>query len=109
MSMGYKRILVPVDGSTVSDRGLKEAARLARDNGGRLRLLHVVEEYAALSNPSDAGAAIGPILDALRDAGQKKLTKIERRARTLRVRSDSALVENLGGRVADAIVDQAKR
>ena len=40
----YQQILVPVDGSPTSDRGLDEAIRLARLTGGRLRLMHVVDE-----------------------------------------------------------------
>ncbi len=105
--MGYKRILVPVDGSTVSERGLKEAIKLARGSG-RLRLLHVVEEYPVFSSP-DAGTNIGPILDALKAAGKRTLAKVERRARALRVRPQTALAENVGGRVADVIVGDAKR
>ena len=42
--MLYKRILVPVDGSTTSNAGLKEAVRLAKNQHARLRLLNVVDE-----------------------------------------------------------------
>ena len=106
--MSYKRILVPVDGGPVSAKGLKEAIKLARAARARLRLLHVVEEYAAFSSP-EVGANIGPILDALRDAGRRTLAKLERRARGLGARPETALAENVGGRVADTIVAQAKR
>jgi nucleotide-binding universal stress UspA family protein len=40
----YQRILVPVDGSPTSHAGLAEAIELARLTGGRLRLVHVVDE-----------------------------------------------------------------
>jgi nucleotide-binding universal stress UspA family protein len=45
----YTHILVPVDGSPTSDRGLDEAVKLAKLTGARLRLIHVVEQlvYAA--------------------------------------------------------------
>ena len=45
----YTHILVPVDGSPTSDRGLEEAVKLAKLTGARLRLIHVVDEliYAA--------------------------------------------------------------
>jgi len=39
----YQRILVPIDGSETSDRGLEEALRLARLDGGSVRLIHVVD------------------------------------------------------------------
>jgi hypothetical protein len=35
----YKRILVPVDGSNTSTKALTAALQLARDSGGRVRLL----------------------------------------------------------------------
>ena len=106
--MSYKRILVPVDGSKVSDRGLSEALKLARPAGTRVRLLHVVAEYAAYAN-TEAAVDIGPILDGLREGGRKTLAKVERRARGNGARVESALAENPGGRVADTIVDEAKR
>ncbi|MEW6690768.1 MAG: universal stress protein [Pseudomonadota bacterium] len=106
--MSYKRILVPVDGSPVSARGMKEAIKLARAGRARLRLLHVVEEYAAFSSP-EVGANIGPILETLRDAGKHTLATVGRAARALGARPETALVENAGGRVADSIVEQAKR
>lgn len=106
--MSYKRILVPVDGSAVSDRGLKEALRLARASRARVRLLHVVAEYVAYAN-TEAAIDIGPILDGLREGGRKTLARIARRAQGHGVRIESALIENPGGRVADTIVDEAKR
>ena len=106
--MAYKRILVPVDGSAVSDRGLKEALSLARAAGARVRLLHVVAEYVAYSNV-EATIDLEPILEGLRAAGRKTLARIERRAQGKGVRIEAALAESPGGRVADAIVDEAKR
>lgn len=106
--MSYKRILVPVDGSSVSDRGLSEALKIAHADGARVRLLHVVAEYVAYSNV-EATVDIGPILESLRESGQKTLAKIEKRAQGHGVRIETALDENPGGRVADTIVDEAKR
>jgi nucleotide-binding universal stress UspA family protein len=40
----YKRILVAVDGSPTSLRGLDEAVRVAKAAGGRILLVHVVNE-----------------------------------------------------------------
>ena len=37
----YQRILVPVDGSPTSKRGLEEAIGIAKLTHGRLRLFHV--------------------------------------------------------------------
>jgi nucleotide-binding universal stress UspA family protein len=106
--MGYKRILVPVDGGATSAGGLLEAIKLAHDGRAKLLLLHVVEEYAILGLP-EAGASIGPVLDALKSAGRRTLAKIERSARRLGVRPETKLIEDFSGRVANAIVDEAKR
>lgn len=40
----YQRILAPIDGSPTSIRGLMEAVKLAKNQQGKLRLLHVVPE-----------------------------------------------------------------
>ena len=44
----YHRILVPIDGSPTSDKGLDEAIRLARLTGARLRLIHVVDDLSIM-------------------------------------------------------------
>ena len=106
--MAYKRILVPVDGSEVSANGLREAVKMARSGRAKLMLLHVIEDYSAFAAP-EVGVDVGPLLDAMLGAGRKTLARIERRVRGAGVRPESVLVENLGGRVADEIVWQAKR
>jgi nucleotide-binding universal stress UspA family protein len=106
--MAYKRILVPVDGSPTSAKGLKAAIRLARENRARLCLLHVAEEYAAFAT-LDVGANVVPMIDAIKAGARKTLARIERGARAAGVRVETALVEDFGGRVADAIVRQARR
>ena len=42
----YQRIVVPVDGSATATAALVAALQLARDGGGRVLLIHVVEELA---------------------------------------------------------------
>ncbi|HTP60880.1 MAG TPA: universal stress protein [Burkholderiales bacterium] len=108
--MAYKRILVPVDGSTTSAKGMQEAIKIAKQMRARLRLLHVVEEYAAFAAP-EVGVNVGPLLDAMKSGGRKTLARVERDARSKAkgVRFDTALVEEFGGRVADAIIAQARR
>ena len=106
--MSYKRILVPVDGSPTAAVGMLEAIKLAKEGGGKLLLLHVVEDYSAFVGP-DAGVSIAPMLDALRQTGQRVLGRIALRVERAGIKPQSVLVENYGGRVADSIVEQAKR
>ena len=105
--MTYKRILVPVDGGSTSDKGLDEAAKLARGSGAQFLLLHIVDDTVAFSSPE--GAGVNVVLDALRASGQEVLEKAAARARRARLQAKTVLVENFTGRVAEAIVEQAKR
>ncbi len=106
--MAYKRILVPVDGGATSMRGLGEALKLATENKAKLCLLHVVEEYALIAAP-EMGASIAPLLDSMRAGGRKTLAAVARRAHAAGTRPECVLVEDFGGRVADAVVKQAKK
>jgi nucleotide-binding universal stress UspA family protein len=106
--MAYRRILVPVDGSPTAAKGMRAAIKLARESRARLLLLHVVEEYSAFIAP-EVGASIGPMLDAMRLGGKRTLARIARIAAKAGARPQAVLAENLGGRVAETIVRQAKR
>lgn len=106
--MLYKRILVPVDGSTTSNAGLNEATKLAKNQHARLRLLHVIDEMIVFNTP-DGGINVEPILDALKRGGKRILHRAEKAARTQGVRPESELWESAGVRVAQVIVERARR
>jgi nucleotide-binding universal stress UspA family protein len=103
----YKRILVPVDGSDASIRGLTEAARLAKSLGAALRLVHVVNEFVM-----DTAYAPAPyhesLIESLREIGRRTLTEAEGLAAREGVKTEAALLETIGGRAADIIVEQAR-
>jgi nucleotide-binding universal stress UspA family protein len=107
--MAFRRILVPVDGSATSAKGLAQALRLARENRARLRLLHVVDAYSAISVPEIGAASVAPMLEAIRAAGGKTLARAARAAERAGLKAERALAEITGGRVADAVVGEAKR
>ena len=69
MSTVYRRILVPVDGSSTAARGLREAIRLAKDQGASLRLVHVVDETMVLGT-GEAGVDMSPLLAGLARSGR---------------------------------------
>src|SRR5215469_3936649 len=76
----YTRILVPVDGSVASARGLDEAIELARHLKARLRLVHVVEPWVMVSPETPAATlqiaeSIRSFGAALRKECEKKVTK----------------------------------
>lgn len=41
----YKHLLVPIDGSKLSDKAVTRAVELAKATGARITLMHVVPEY----------------------------------------------------------------
>ena len=72
----YRRILVPIDGSHTSALGLGEAIRLARNQHARLRLVHVVDQFALTQN-YDGMALINAdeLIDSLRDSGRQTMAR----------------------------------
>ena len=106
--MAYKRILVPLDGSTTSNAGLKEALKLAKAGKGRLRLLHVVDD-TVLFRMAEPGVDLGSLLDELRRRGKQVLQAAARKAASQKVKAESDLSESFGLRVADIITRVARR
>lgn len=106
--MLYTRILVPVDGSTTSMAGLKEALRLAKNQHARVCMLHVVDETIVFNTP-EGGINVGPILEDMKRGGKRLLEKAQKFALARGVKPESSLRESVGARVADAITGQAKR
>ena len=49
--MSYERIIVPVDGSATSKAGFGEALRLAKAQGSKRAILHVIDESSLLNFP----------------------------------------------------------
>src|ERR1051325_10300522 len=66
----YRRILVAVDGSPTSMKGLREAIRLAKDDRAQLFIVHVVNELYAFANLEGLTAGVD-IVPALREGGRR--------------------------------------
>ena len=103
----YDRILVPVDGSSTSAHGLGEAIRLAKVTGGRLRLMHVIDELSfALAMDAYSGHS-GDWLRELRDAGTQLLEDGKAKAAAAGVDADAVLCDNFRGAVPDRVMAEA--
>ncbi|MBL8245496.1 MAG: universal stress protein [Rhodanobacteraceae bacterium] len=63
----YTHILVPVDGSALSDKALDHALQLARGIGARVSTLHVVTNFVG-----DAGFEVPLLADTAREAFQQR-------------------------------------
>jgi nucleotide-binding universal stress UspA family protein len=103
----YKHILVPVDGSDASNRGVQEAIKLAKSAGAKLRLVHVIDELVGL-----AGAAPGiypvEVIKSLRASGRTILDRTIALVREHAIEPEEVLLESLGTPAANMIVAQAR-
>jgi nucleotide-binding universal stress UspA family protein len=104
----YERILVPVDGSDPSNRGLQEAIRLSKALGGELRLVHIVDDSPIALNP-ETGIAAAPLVADFAQAGKSILEDARAVARAEGLDPSVVLHENFTGRVADLIVEEARK
>lgn len=102
----YKHILVPIDGSAESMRGVAEAVKLARSLGAELRLFHVVNELALISTDM-AGISFETLSQVLREHGKQIVAAAEKFVREQGVEPHSVIVEAAGARAADLIVGTA--
>lgn len=103
----YDRILVPVDGSETSVEGLKEAIRLAKNQGSTLRLLHIVNEFIFDYSYSPALYASN-LVDGLRERGRAILADAQKLVRKHELEPETSLEETIGGAAADRILAHAR-
>jgi nucleotide-binding universal stress UspA family protein len=103
----YEKILVPIDGSTTAEQGLREATRLAKLAGSRVRVLHVVD---LLSFALATETYVGPspeVTKLLKEGGEEILRKAKAVVEAQAVPVDTVMFENFSSRVADLVVEHA--
>lgn len=103
----YSRILVPIDGSATSRKGLEEAASLARGLGGSLHILHVVDARLLISEVS-AYFPPDQLLEDWRKVGNGLVAEALERAKALGVPADGVVRCDPALRVCDLIVREAQ-
>jgi nucleotide-binding universal stress UspA family protein len=104
----YQRILVPIDGSPTSNRGLDEAATLAKLTGGRLRLVHAVDELTYANGFETYAAYAADLVPLMKKAGEDVLQRGKQRAEARGVPVDVLLLESLGVRLGDLVIEHAQ-
>jgi nucleotide-binding universal stress UspA family protein len=110
--MNYTHILVPIDGSALSLKALREAARLAKGSRTRITVLHVIPPfepavfvdgavpYPELFSPREYEAST-------RANAAKLLARAAARLKTLGVKAETAMV--FRKQPWDGIIREAKR
>ena len=104
----YSRILVPIDGSSTAQRGLDEAAALARELGSTLRLLNVVDARLLIGEVS-AYMPPDQLLNDWRAAGERLVAQAVEAARSKGIAVDGVVRCDPGLRVCDMIIEEATR
>ena len=104
-----QQLLVPVDGSPTSAKAMDTAVQLARSNGARIRLLHVIDELDYVNGFETPGTYREDVAPLMRAAGERLLARMHRLAANKCVPCDSVLVESGAGRVCDRVAEQARQ
>jgi nucleotide-binding universal stress UspA family protein len=103
----YRRILAAVDGSAASDKGLREALRLARSERAQLLIVHVVNELFPYVGVD--GTAPIDVVPVLRESGRKVLARAAAAAAKQGVKAKAVMREVFGGPAADTILREARK
>jgi nucleotide-binding universal stress UspA family protein len=104
----YHRILVPVDGSPTSQRGVETAIEMARLTGACVRLVHVLDELVFPIGFDTGASYLRDVLPRLRRKGERLLADAQARVAAAGIAVDSLLSECFATRISDVVLDQAK-
>lgn len=104
----FQRILVPIDGSETSNRAIAAAIGLAKALGGRLRLVHVVDEGTYVAGSDLYASYTGELVAALKEAGGRTLSEGLALARAAGVEADAMLFDKFGERLGETVAQAAK-
>jgi nucleotide-binding universal stress UspA family protein len=97
----YQRILVPVDGSSTSDRALQEAIKLIDTQPAQLRLVHVIDDLQFLDTEGYVDYAA--LRELTQQIGVRTLARAEEVAKQANIAVETALLEANGERIARVI------
>jgi nucleotide-binding universal stress UspA family protein len=107
----YRHILVPTDGSAISERAAKTAARLARGFGARITAVHVMEPFSERAARAIQAFAPGKMTHGeyrrvAEKRGNAALKKVAAQAKAAEVPCEQVLVT--GNEPWEGIVDAAR-
>ena len=107
MSTSYRRILVPIDGSSTATRGLDEAIGLCRATGGSIRVLHVMDDLVFVSGFESGASYAKNVVPQLRKRSEELLEAGRKRAEAAGVAVDKVLIECFARRTSEIVCEQA--
>ncbi len=101
----YKRILVPIDGSSTADRALHEAIKLIDEQPALLRLVHVVDDLQFLD--AEGYVDYAALRDLTRQIGERALERAREIAQQADITVETSLLDAAGERIARVIDAEA--
>jgi len=104
----YGKILVPIDGSAIAERGLREAMALGGALKSQLVVLNVVDDYPMTVELASA-AAFNETRQLLVKSGHEVLEAGRRLVADAGLACETVLREVTSQRTADAIVEEAEK
>ncbi|WP_297375941.1 universal stress protein [Acidiferrobacter sp.] len=104
----YKNILVGIDGSNTSALALQEAIKIAKEQSGRLRLVHVIDVFP-FTTPDTGLIEDTQLEEALFKAGQAIVEEARDEVQKAGIGVETALPQNLNHEIGVVIVEEAKR
>ena len=112
----FKHLLLPTDGSKLSDMAVEQGVAFAKETGARVTFVHVMPEYvvdAFVEFPSAAQASFTDFMKATEDTAKAVLGAAQSRASAAGVTHDTvsirhgqpwkAIIDVAGGRACDLI------
>lgn len=93
----FKHILLPTDGSDLSNDALRKGVTFARETGAKLTFIHVMPEYIAAAFaefPAGGQAAFADFMKATEDTANAILGTAEAAAHAAKVTSDRVAVRH---------------
>lgn len=102
----FKKIYTPIDNSDISEKVLNESLDLAKANGSKLRIAHVVNLEQITFGIEMIGVA--ELKDTLLSIANKFLGHIKQLIAQKDVDAEIVLLENYGSDLATLVIDDAK-
>lgn len=105
----YQRILVPVDGSATSNRGLDEAIKVASMTHGKLLLMHAIDDLSFSFALQASMAYTNDWHEFMRQDGEAILERARAKAEAAGVVAEVTLSDRYARPVHERIADEANR
>ena len=99
----FKKILIPVDGSSTSNKALDYALQMAKDAPCQIRFIHAIDELGYLSSYEYSGE----LMATAHKNGTGILQAAMVAAQAANVPADTHLIDTPGQRLGQTVADEA--